>query len=95
MKHCARLSLAVVVFSFFLFSTAAMAGQVKVQILSATIKDKKIAGASVTLQRNGETSVSAVTNAQGLVLLNTNFADDRSTLMIVKKPDEFVGMHIW
>lgn len=86
MKQNARFSLVLAVFSLSLFSMAALAGPVKVQILSATIKDKKIAGASVTLQRNGETSVSAVTNAQGLVVLNTNYADDRSTLMIVKKP---------
>jgi hypothetical protein len=88
MKHYARfsLSIAIAVFSIVSFSTFASAGEVKVQILSATIKDKKIAGANITLQRNGEASVIAVTNAQGLAVLGTNFVDDRSTLMIVKKP---------
>jgi uncharacterized protein YfaP (DUF2135 family) len=67
-------------------AVGAAAAEVKIQILSATIKDQKIAGASVTLQKNGETSVSGVTNAQGQVILNSNFADDRASLMIVKKP---------
>jgi uncharacterized protein YfaP (DUF2135 family) len=67
------------------WSANSIAAEVKVQILSATIKDKKIAGATVTLQKNGETSVVATTNAQGQVSLNSSFADDRSALMIVKK----------
>ena len=40
---------------------------VKVQILSATVKDKQIEGATVTVQKNGEQSATAVTNAQGQV----------------------------
>jgi uncharacterized protein YfaP (DUF2135 family) len=68
-----------------ILSANSVAAEVKVQILSATIKDKKIAGATVTLQKNGETSLSATTSAQGQVALNSSFADDRSTLMIVKK----------
>ena len=40
---------------------------VDVQILSATIKDKQIDGATVTLQRNGEQSATGTTNAQGQV----------------------------
>lgn len=61
------------------------AAAVNVQILSATIKDQKIPGASVTLQRNGEQSVVGDTNAQGQVNLNTSFTDDANSLLIVKK----------
>ncbi|WP_051293460.1 tetratricopeptide repeat protein [Pseudoduganella violaceinigra] len=69
-----------------LMAGAAVAAPVSVQILSATIKDKKIDGATVTLQKNGEQSVSATTDAQGQVKLAPAFGDDASTLMIVKKP---------
>jgi uncharacterized protein YfaP (DUF2135 family) len=72
--------------SLFAFASVGMAAETKIQILSATVKDKKIADANVTLQRNGETSVSGVTNAQGQVVLNAGFSDDAATLMIVKKP---------
>ncbi len=69
-----------------LVAGAAAAAPVGVQILSATVKDKKIDGATVTLQKNGEQSVSASTDAQGQAKLSPAFADDASTLMIVKKP---------
>ena len=59
------------------FSSVSIAAEVKIQILSATVKDKKIAGANVILQRNGEASVTGVTNPQGLAVLNTGFVDDR------------------
>lgn len=62
------------------------ASAVNVQILSATVKDQKIAGASVTLQRNGEQSIMGETDAQGRVSLNASFADDPASLLIVKKP---------
>lgn len=60
-------------------------GTVNVQILSATIKDKQIDGATVTLQKNGEQSAAATTNAQGQAALQTTFPDDASALLIVKK----------
>ena len=65
---------------------SALAARVDVQILSATVKDKKVAGANVTLQRNGEQSAVGTTNAQGMLTLNTGFADDRNSLLIVKTP---------
>jgi uncharacterized protein YfaP (DUF2135 family) len=64
----------------------AAAAPVNVQILSATVKDKQIDGATVTLQKNGEQSAAGTTNAQGQVSLSTTFADDASALLIVKKP---------
>jgi uncharacterized protein YfaP (DUF2135 family) len=60
-------------------------GTVNVQILSATIKDKQIDGATVTLQKNGEQSAAATTNAQGQAALQTTFPDDANALLIVKK----------
>jgi uncharacterized protein YfaP (DUF2135 family) len=60
-------------------------GTVNVQILSATVKDKQIDGATITLQKNGEQSAAATTNAQGQAALQTTFADDANALLIVKK----------
>ncbi len=68
------------------FAPTLFAGDTNVQILSAVVKDQKIAGASVTLQKNGEQSVTATTNAQGQVILNATFADSAEALLIVKKP---------
>lgn len=61
------------------------AAPVNVQVLSATVKDQKIGGATIILQKNGEQSATGTTNAQGQVGLNASFADDRSALLIVKK----------
>ena len=61
------------------------AADVNIDILSATVKDKRIEGASVTLQRNGAQSVSGTTNASGSINLGSSFADDQDALLIVKK----------
>lgn len=61
------------------------AQQRTVQVLSATIKDKKIEGAEVIFQKNGEQSVSGRTNANGNVTVNAGFADDPSASIIIKK----------
>ena len=59
---------------------------VKVQILSATIKDQRIAGATVILQKNGSQSMTAATDAQGVATLAPEYADgDAGALVIVKK----------
>lgn len=57
-----------------------------IQILSATVKDKSIEGAELTLQKNGEQSIIATTNGQGNAALNAPFADTGDVLLIVKKP---------
>ncbi|MFC4160586.1 YfaP family protein [Chitinimonas lacunae] len=62
------------------------ADELPIQILSATVKDKRIAGATVIVQKNGAQSVSATTDAQGQVKLSTSFADDEDSLLIVKMP---------
>lgn len=61
------------------------AADVKIDILSAIVKDKRIEGASVTLQRNGAQSVSGTTNTSGSINLGSSFADDQDALLIVKK----------
>lgn len=66
-------------------SAAAQAGTVPVQVLSATVKNQRIADASVIVQKNGAQSVSAMTDAQGQAQLQTNTPDDEDTLIIVKK----------
>lgn len=58
---------------------------VNVQVLSATIKDQRIEGASVVLQKNGEQSVNATSDIQGQATLIPTFADDQSALLIIKK----------
>ena len=39
---------------------------IKIQILSATVKDQKIAGAEVIAQKNGESSLKGTTAADGI-----------------------------
>lgn len=85
-KHLKRFFLILSTFSSVLATSNAIADKgINVQILSATIKDNKIEGATITLQKNGEQSAVASTNAQGQVTLDTAFPDDASSLLIVKK----------
>lgn len=57
-----------------------------IQVLSATIKDQRISGAEVTMQRNGAQSQNATTDGTGRASLNKAIPDDASSLMIIKKP---------
>lgn len=57
----------------------------QVQVLSATVKDQKIAGASVIVQKNGAQSVTTVTDAQGLASLDQAALIDSASLIIIKK----------
>lgn len=66
-------------------NAGAYAADVSIDILSATVRDKRIEGASVTLQRNGAQSVSGITNTSGSISLGTSFADNKDALLIVKK----------
>lgn len=66
-------------------NAGAYAADVSIDILSATVKDKRIEGASVTLQRNDAQSVSGITNTSGSISLGTSFADNKDALLIVKK----------
>ncbi|MCV0451497.1 tetratricopeptide repeat protein [Escherichia coli] len=74
-----------VALALFGMNAGAYAADVSIDILSATVKDKRIEGASVTLQRNGAQSVSGITNTSGSISLGTSFADNKDALLIVKK----------
>ncbi|KVP39387.1 hypothetical protein BGV67_27865 [Burkholderia ubonensis] len=63
----------------------AHAADSRVQVLSATVKDQKIAGATVILQKNGEQSVTATTDAQGQVSIDAGPLSDAASLIIIKK----------
>ena len=65
-----------VALAFALFAFNAHATDLKVQVLSATVKDQKIPGATVILQRNGAQSIHAVTDDQGSARLTQDQADD-------------------
>jgi tetratricopeptide (TPR) repeat protein len=56
-----------------------------VQILSATVRDLKIPGATVILQRNGQQSRSATTNEAGRANVDPSVANDPAALIIVRK----------
>jgi hypothetical protein len=55
-----------------------------VQILSATIRDQKIRGATIILQKPGEQSVAVTTNADGRADVSESDASDPATLVIVR-----------
>ena len=83
MSYCFKLfALSIVLCSA---AGAVAAAPVNVHILSATIKDQKIAGATTTLQKNGEQSATGTSDSQGKVNLSATFADDASSLLIIKK----------
>jgi len=71
--------------AFIIQASAVFADEVKVQILSAVVKDEMVSDAELILQRNGEKSVIGTTNTQGLAVLKTTFSDTEDTLLIVKK----------
>lgn len=68
------------------FSCGAAAAPVNLEVLDATIKDRRIDGAEVMLQKNGEQTVSGSTDAQGRVQLSPRFDADDNSLLIIKKP---------
>ncbi|HAU5790770.1 TPA: tetratricopeptide repeat protein [Citrobacter freundii] len=67
------------------FCANSYAEPVRVDVLSATVKDKRIDGAEVTLQRNGAQSLTGSTDASGHVVLASSYADDQNSLLIIKK----------
>ena len=67
-------------------AVSVQAEQLPIEVLSAVVKDQKIADAQVLLQRNGAQNVVGQTNAQGQVTLTSDGADDANALLIIKKP---------
>lgn len=74
---------------FSLIAIATMtysASTMDMQILDATIKSKPVAGAQVIFQRNGQSSVTANTDASGKISIPMPFGvDDENTTILVKK----------
>jgi len=77
-----RLALLATTLSF----TAFAAEPVQVQVLSAVVKDQRVEGAEVILQKNGAQSVSTSTLADGQATVKPAFSDtDEGVLLIIKK----------
>jgi hypothetical protein len=55
-----------------------------IQILSATVRDQKIPGATVIVQKNGEQSYATTTDSMGRVRVQESLANDPSALLIVR-----------
>jgi hypothetical protein len=67
-------------------STEGGAEPLRVQILSAVVKDQKIAGATVILQKNGAPSATAATDTEGEARLAPSFSEkEEGVLILVKK----------
>ncbi|EMH4161417.1 tetratricopeptide repeat protein [Pluralibacter gergoviae] len=56
-----------------------------IEVLSAVIKDQKIPGAQVVIQRNGEQSISTISDDSGNVQLDNKLSDTSDSLIIIKK----------
>lgn len=67
------------------FTCAASAQSINIEVLSATVKDKKIDDATVILQKNGAQSVTARSDVAGRAALNAPFDVDQDSLLIIKK----------
>lgn len=69
-----------------LTNAAASAGNLDVQVLSATSKDKVVPEAQVIFQKDGQTSLTGKTDATGKAsVANTFGVDDASVSLIIKK----------
>lgn len=56
-----------------------------IQVLSATVRDQKIAGATVIMQKNGAQSTQTQSDAQGNAQLSADLASDSNAMVIIKK----------
>jgi tetratricopeptide (TPR) repeat protein len=64
---------------------AAWAQSISVEVLDATVKDKRLGGANVIFQQSGEQSITTVTNAQGKASLNPHKPLKGDEMLIIKK----------
>jgi len=71
--------------AILLGTASAYAATTQIQVLSATVKDQKIAGATVILQKNGTQSVGTTSDERGSADMPIDVANDSGTLLIVKK----------
>ncbi|HDT1906890.1 TPA: tetratricopeptide repeat protein [Klebsiella pneumoniae] len=67
------------------FSFVGYAESKSVEVLSAVVKDQKIPGAQVVIQRNGEQSISSLSDDSGNAQIGNNASDTNDSLIIIKK----------
>jgi hypothetical protein len=82
MKHFLKMSVLATSLSISFLSQAA---QSNIEILSATVKDQKIADAQVVVQHNGESSVATTSDASGKASFTSTNADTSDNIIIIKK----------
>ncbi|HBR1156214.1 TPA: tetratricopeptide repeat protein [Klebsiella pneumoniae] len=82
MKGVIKLSLLALSISF---SFVGYAESKSVEVLSAVVKDQKIPGAQVVIQRNGEQSISSLSDDSGNAQIGNNASDTNDSLIIIKK----------
>lgn len=82
MKSVIKLSLLALSISF---SFVGYAESKSVEVLSAVVKDQKIPGAQVVIQRNGEQSISSLSDDSGNAQIGNNASDTNDSLIIIKK----------
>lgn len=63
----------------------AYAQNMNIDVLSATVKDQKIAGATVLLQHNGGQTLTSTTNTNGSASVSSATTDNNDNLLIIKK----------
>lgn len=66
-------------------SITSYANSKSVEVLSAVVKDQKISGAQVVIQRNGEQSISSLSDDSGNAQIGNNSTDTNDSLIIIKK----------
>lgn len=67
------------------FSTSLFAEQVSIDVLDATIKDKRISGAQVLLQQPGQKTLSTITDENGKAMINSDTKIVPEAMLIIKK----------
>ncbi|WP_430914304.1 tetratricopeptide repeat protein [Klebsiella sp. Gene 6] len=82
MKGVIKLSLLALSISF---SFVGYAESKSVEVLSAVVKDQKIPEAQVVIQRNGEQSISSLSDDSGNAQIGNNASDTNDSLIIIKK----------
>lgn len=82
MKNVIKLSLLALSIST---SFTSYAENKSVEVLSAVVKDQKISGAQVVIQRSGEQSISTLSDDSGNAEIGNNLIDTNDSLIIIKK----------
>lgn len=70
---------------FFIVQTFLAQNNNEILVLSAVVKDKVIPNAQVIFQKNGETSLTRMTNSAGKVMIPEEFRNTNDLTIIIKK----------